>query len=63
MRWFYCDSELRDGEFEKCDDDDYMTNNENDNEGEVTAPYEEVREWVSINTIHDNIVNVLISGW
>jgi hypothetical protein len=35
---------LRDGEFEKCDDDDYMTNNENDNEGEVTAPYEEVRE-------------------
>jgi hypothetical protein len=41
---FICDSELRDEEFEKCDDDNHMPNNKDDNEGqEVAEPYEDDR--------------------
>jgi hypothetical protein len=51
-----------------CDDDeDYMFDNEDDNEGqEVAQPYEddipESENEVSMNTIHDNIANALVSG-
>jgi hypothetical protein len=65
---FICDSELRDEEFDKCDDDeDYMPNNEDDNAGqEVAEPYEddilESENEVSMNIIRDNIANALVSG-
>jgi hypothetical protein len=65
--FFLCDSELRDEVFEKYDDEDYMSNNEDDNEGqEVTEPYDddilEFENELSMNTIHDNIPNALVSG-
>jgi hypothetical protein len=65
---FIRDSELRDEEFDKCnDDEDYMPNNEDDNVGqEVVKPYEddfpESKNEVFMNTIRDNIANALISG-
>jgi hypothetical protein len=65
---FIRDSELRDEEFDKCDDDeDYMPNNEDDNAGqEVAEPYEdgipESENEVSMNTIRDNIANAWVSG-
>jgi hypothetical protein len=65
---FIHDSELRDGEFEKCDEDeDYMPGNEDDNEGqEVAEPYEddipESENKIFINTIRGNIANTLVSG-
>jgi hypothetical protein len=65
---FIRDSELRDEEFEKYDDDeDYMPDNEDDNEGqEVSQPYEddipESENEVTMNTIRDNIANALVSG-
>jgi hypothetical protein len=65
---FIHDSELRDEDFEKYDDDeDYMPNNEDDNEGqEVAEPYKddisELENEVSMNTIRDNIANTLVSG-
>jgi hypothetical protein len=65
---FIRDSELRDEEFDKCDDDeDYMPNNEDDNAGqEVAEPYEddipESENEVSMNTICDNIANAWVSG-
>jgi hypothetical protein len=65
---FIHDNKLRDKEFDKCDDnEDYMTDNEDDNEGqEVAESYEydiPVSEnEVSMNTIRDNIANVFVSG-
>jgi hypothetical protein len=65
---FIRNSELRDEEFNKCDDNkDYMPNNEDDNvRQEVIEPYEddfpESENEVFMNTIHDNIVNSFISG-
>jgi hypothetical protein len=65
---FICDSELRDEEFDKCDDDeDYMPDNEDNNAGqEVAEPYEvdipESENEVSMNTIRDNTANALVSG-
>jgi hypothetical protein len=65
---FIRDSELRDEEFEKYDDDeDYMPDNEDDNEGqEVSQPYEddipESENEVTMNTSRDNIANALVSG-
>jgi hypothetical protein len=65
---FIRDSELRDEEFDKCDDDeDYMPDNEDDNAGqEVAEPYEdyilESENEVSMNIICDNIANALVSG-
>jgi hypothetical protein len=61
-------SELGDGEFDKCDDnEDYMPDNEDDNAGqEVVEPYEhdipELENEVSMKTIRDNIANALVSG-
>jgi hypothetical protein len=34
---FIHDSELRDDKFDKCDDDDYMPDNEDDNEGQEVS--------------------------
>jgi hypothetical protein len=66
---FVHDSELRDEELDKYDDDDedYMPNNEDDNaRQEMAEPHEddisESENDVSMNTIHDNIVNALISS-
>jgi hypothetical protein len=65
---FIHDNKLRDKEFDKCDDnEDYMTDNEDDNEGqEVAESYEYdipvSKNEVSMNTIRDNIANVFVSG-
>jgi hypothetical protein len=65
---FIRDSELRDEEFDKCDDDDdYMSDNEDANVGqEVAKSYEdgfsELKNEIFMNTICDNIANVLVSG-
>jgi hypothetical protein len=64
---FIHDSELRDKEFEKYnEDEDYMPDNKDDNEGkEVAQPYEddipESENKGTMNTIHDNIANALVS--
>jgi hypothetical protein len=64
---FIHDSELRDKEFEKYnEDEDYMPDNKDDNERkEVAQPYEddipESENEVTMNTIRDNIANALIS--
>jgi hypothetical protein len=64
---FICDSALRDEEFDKCDEDEeYMPDNE-DVEGQEEAQMldddipEEANE-VTMNTIHDNIANAMVSG-
>jgi hypothetical protein len=66
---FIRDIPLRDEDFDKCDEDEnYMHQDEDDNEGQEVAQLieddipEEENE-VSMNTIHDNIANALVSGW
>jgi hypothetical protein len=65
---FIHDSELRDEEFDKCDDDkDYMPDKEDDNVGqEVVECYDddipESENEVFMNTVRDNIANTLVSG-
>jgi hypothetical protein len=65
---FIRDSELRDEEFDKCDDDDdYMSDNEDANAGqEVAESYEggfsELKNEIFMNTIRDIIANALVSG-
>jgi hypothetical protein len=65
---FIHDIPLRDEEFDKCDEDeDYMPQDEDDNEvQEVAQPikydiHDEENE-IFMNTVRDNIANVLISG-
>jgi hypothetical protein len=59
---------LRDEDFDKCnEDEDYMPQDKDDNEGQEVAQLteydilEEENE-VSMNTIRDNISNALVSG-
>jgi hypothetical protein len=65
---FIRDSELRDEEFDKCDDDDdYMSDNEDANaRQEVAESYEggfsELKNEIFMNTIRDIIANALVSG-
>jgi hypothetical protein len=65
---FIRDIPLRDEDFDKCDEDEnYMPQDEDDNEGqEVAQPTEddilEEDNEVSMNTIRDNIANALVSG-
>jgi hypothetical protein len=65
---FIRDIPLRDKNFDKCDEDEnYMPQDEDDNEGqEVAQPTEddiaEEDNEVFMNTIRDNITNALVSG-
>jgi hypothetical protein len=59
---------LRDEDFDKCnEDEDYMPQDKDDNEGQEVAQLteydilEEENE-VPMNTIRDNISNALVSG-
>jgi hypothetical protein len=65
---FIRDISLRDGDFDKCDEDeDYMPQDKDDNEvKKVAQPTEydipDEKNEVFMNTIRDNIANVLVSG-
>jgi hypothetical protein len=65
---FIRDIPLRDGDFDKCDEDEnYMPQDENDNEVQEVAQQTEYdipdeENEVFMNIIHDNITNALISG-